>query len=142
MFIQRFVSAEHRVSVGDLVVTRQRPTEPLPAYIIRWRNMSLQCEPQLQEQHAVEILLKNIDGPIAPFLKGFNIRTFQKLMSKVVSLQGSVPSSLPLRPESQPHRRPQRPEPSGAPPPRQMEIHSTFESQDRGKRPMPSPVQS
>ena len=35
LFIQRFVSAEHRVSVGDLVVTRQRPTEPLPTYIIR-----------------------------------------------------------------------------------------------------------
>ncbi|KAL0927453.1 hypothetical protein M5K25_001622 [Dendrobium thyrsiflorum] len=141
LFIQRFISTEYRVTVGELVVTRQRPHEPLPNYIVRWRNLSLQCEPQLQEQHAVEILLKNIDGPIAPYLKGFSIKTFQKLLTKVTSLQDSIPSAVPPKVESQPLRRPQRQEFSGAPPPpRKADVHSTFEVQDKGKRPMVSSV--
>ncbi|KAL0918561.1 hypothetical protein M5K25_010575 [Dendrobium thyrsiflorum] len=139
LFIQRFISTEYRVTVGELVVTRQRPHEPLLNYIVRWRNLSLQCEPQLQEQHAVEILLKNIEGPIAPYLKGFNIKTFQKLLIKVTSLQDSIPNAVPPKVESQPFRRPQRQEFSGAPPPpRKADVHSTFEVQDKGKRPMVS----
>ncbi|KAI0516262.1 hypothetical protein KFK09_008934 [Dendrobium nobile] len=140
LFVQRFISTEHRVTVGELVVTRQRPHESLLNYIVRWRNLSLQCEPQLQEQHAVEILLKNIDGPIAPYLKGFSIRTFQKLLTKVTSLQDSIPSAVPPKVESQPPRRPQRLEFSGAPPPRKGEVHSTSDAHDRGKRPMVSSV--
>ncbi|KAL0921612.1 hypothetical protein M5K25_008701 [Dendrobium thyrsiflorum] len=141
LFIQRFISTEYRVTVGELVVTRQRPHESLLNYIVRWRNLSLQCEPQLQEQHAVEILLKNIDGPIAPYLKGFSIKTFQKLLTKVTSLQDSIPSAVPPKVESQPLRRPQRQEFSGAPPPpRKADVHSTFEVQDKGKRPVVSSV--
>ncbi|PKU60162.1 hypothetical protein MA16_Dca028319 [Dendrobium catenatum] len=142
LFVQRFISTEHRVTVGELVVTRQRqrPHESLLNYIVRWRNLSLQCEPQLQEQHAVEILLKNIDGPIAPYLKGFSIRTFQKLLTKVTSLQDSIPSAVPPKAESQPIRRPQRLEFFGAPPPRKGEVHSTSDAHDRGKRPMVSSV--
>ncbi|KAL0908051.1 hypothetical protein M5K25_022517 [Dendrobium thyrsiflorum] len=139
LFVQRFISTEYRVTVGELVVTRQRPHEPLPNYIVRWKNLSLQCEPQLQEQHAVEILLKNIDGPIAPYLKGFSIKTFQKLLTKVTSLQDSIPTAVPPKVESQPLRRPQRQEFLGAPPPpRKADVHSTFEIQDKGKRPMVS----
>ncbi|KAL0908377.1 hypothetical protein M5K25_022868 [Dendrobium thyrsiflorum] len=140
LFVQRFVSAEHRVTVGELVVARQRPHESLQDYIVRWRNLSLQCEPQLQEQHAVEILLKNIDGPIAPYLKGFSIRTFQKLLTKVVSLQDSIPAAVPPKVESQQSRRPQRQESSGAPPPRRGEVHSTYGPQDKGKKPLVSSV--
>ncbi|KAL0920069.1 hypothetical protein M5K25_009177 [Dendrobium thyrsiflorum] len=140
LFVQRFVNAEHRVTVGELVVARQRSHESLQDYIVRWRNLSLQCEPQLQEQHAVEILLKNIDGPIAPYLKGFNIRTFQKLLTKVVSLQDSIPAAVPPKVESQQSRRPQRQESSGAPPPRRGEVHSTYGPQDKGKKPLVSSV--
>ncbi|KAL0927582.1 hypothetical protein M5K25_001766 [Dendrobium thyrsiflorum] len=93
------------------------------------------------EQHAVEILLKNIDGPIAHYLKGFNIKTFQKLLTKVTILQDSIPVAVPPKVESQPLRRPQRQEFFGAPPPpRKTEVHNTFEPQDKGKRPMVSSV--
>ncbi|PKU61119.1 hypothetical protein MA16_Dca028354 [Dendrobium catenatum] len=47
----------------------------------------MKCEPQLQEQHAIEILLKNIHGPVAFLLKGFTIKTFEKLLNKASSLQ-------------------------------------------------------
>ncbi|NAU72125.1 hypothetical protein EE085_29400, partial [Klebsiella pneumoniae] len=63
LFIQRFAGAQHYITVGDLVVEKQKPNESLVDYILRWRNLSMKCEPQLQEQHAVGILLKNIHGP-------------------------------------------------------------------------------
>ncbi|XP_020571643.1 uncharacterized protein LOC110018618 [Phalaenopsis equestris] len=47
----------------------------------------MKCEPQLQEQHAIEILLKSIHGPVGFLLKGFTIKTFEKLLSKVGNLQ-------------------------------------------------------
>ncbi|KAL0907571.1 hypothetical protein M5K25_021988 [Dendrobium thyrsiflorum] len=69
-----------------------------------------------------------------------NIKTFQKLLTKVTSLQDSIPSAVPPKVESQPLRRPQRQEFSGAPPPpRKADVHSTFEVQDKGKRPMRPP---
>lgn len=46
----------------------------------------MKCEPQLSEQQVVEILMKNIHGPIAFFLKGFTIHTFDKLLNKAASL--------------------------------------------------------
>ncbi|KAL0910757.1 hypothetical protein M5K25_018841 [Dendrobium thyrsiflorum] len=62
-----------------------------------------------------------------------------KLLTKVTSLQDSIPTAVPPKVESQPLRRPQRQEFSGAPPPpRKADVHSTFEVQDKGKRPMVS----
>ncbi|NAU72114.1 hypothetical protein EE085_29330, partial [Klebsiella pneumoniae] len=87
LFIQRFARAQHHVTIGDLVVEKQKPDESLIDYILRWRNLSMKCEPQLQEQHAIGILLKNIHGPIAFLLKGFTIKTFGKLLGKASILQ-------------------------------------------------------
>ncbi|KAL0924027.1 hypothetical protein M5K25_004829 [Dendrobium thyrsiflorum] len=51
----------------------------------------------------------------------------------------SIPSAVPPKVESQPLRRPQRQEFSGAPPPpRKADVHNTYEVQDKGKRPMVS----
>ncbi|PKU84955.1 hypothetical protein MA16_Dca015171 [Dendrobium catenatum] len=47
----------------------------------------MKCEPQLQEQPAIEILLKNIHGPVAFLLKSFTIKTFERLLNKASSLQ-------------------------------------------------------
>ncbi|PKU59906.1 hypothetical protein MA16_Dca019608 [Dendrobium catenatum] len=59
----------------------------------------MRCEPQLQEQHAIEILLKNIHGPVAFLLKGFTIKTFEKLLNKASNLQEEV-SQLPFAKDS------------------------------------------
>ncbi|NAV33006.1 hypothetical protein EE071_28375 [Klebsiella pneumoniae] len=88
LFLKRFAGAQHHVTVGDLVMAKQSEGEQLVDYILRWRNLSMKCEPQLQEQHAVEILLKNIHGPVAFLLKGFTIKTFEKLLIKASNLQG------------------------------------------------------
>ncbi|KAI0526823.1 hypothetical protein KFK09_002415 [Dendrobium nobile] len=87
MFVKRFAGSQHHVTVGDLVIEKQKPGEKLVDYILRWRNLSMKCEPQLQEQHAIEILLKNIHGLVAFLLKGFTIKTFEKLLNKASSLQ-------------------------------------------------------
>ncbi|KAI0493920.1 hypothetical protein KFK09_024047 [Dendrobium nobile] len=95
MFVKRFAGAKHHITVGDLVVETQKPEENLVDYILRWRNLSMRCEPQLQEQHAIEILLKNIHGPVAFLLKGFKIKTFEKLLNKASNLQEEA-SQLPF----------------------------------------------
>lgn len=53
MFVKRFAGSQHHVTVGDLVIEKQKPGEKLVDYILRWRNLSMKCEPQLQEQHAI-----------------------------------------------------------------------------------------
>ncbi|KAL0914586.1 hypothetical protein M5K25_014947 [Dendrobium thyrsiflorum] len=57
----------------------------------------------------------------------------------MITQKDSIPSAVPSKVESQPLRRPQRQEFSGAPPPpRKADVHSTFEVQDKGKRPIVS----
>ncbi|KAL0903576.1 hypothetical protein M5K25_027965 [Dendrobium thyrsiflorum] len=57
----------------------------------------------------------------------------------MITQKDSIPSAVPPKVESQPFRRPQRQEFSGAPPPpRKADVHSAFEVQDKGKKPMVS----
>ncbi|KAL0921018.1 hypothetical protein M5K25_008043 [Dendrobium thyrsiflorum] len=57
----------------------------------------------------------------------------------MITQKDSIPSAVPPKVESQPLRRPQRQEFSGAPPPpRKADVHNTYEVQDKGKRPMVS----
>ncbi|KAL0913670.1 hypothetical protein M5K25_017147 [Dendrobium thyrsiflorum] len=57
----------------------------------------------------------------------------------MITQKDSIPNAVPPKVESQPLRRPQRQEFSGAPPPpRKADVHSTFEVQDKGKRPVVS----
>ncbi|KAL0918454.1 hypothetical protein M5K25_010463 [Dendrobium thyrsiflorum] len=63
----------------------------------------------------------------------------QAISSRKSGDSDSIPSAVPPKVESQPLRRPQRQEFSGAPPPpRKADVHSTYEVQDKGKRPMVS----
>ncbi|KAI0528965.1 hypothetical protein KFK09_001509 [Dendrobium nobile] len=45
LFLKRFSGAQQRVTVGDLVIEKQKSDEPLVDYILRWRNLSMKCEP-------------------------------------------------------------------------------------------------
>lgn len=47
----------------------------------------MKCKPIFQEQHALEILMKNIYGPFVFLLKGFIIKIFEKLILKAANLQ-------------------------------------------------------
>ncbi|KAL0923592.1 hypothetical protein M5K25_007653 [Dendrobium thyrsiflorum] len=63
----------------------------------------------------------------------------QDMITQKVEQTISSRNAVPPKVESQPLRRPQRQEFSGAPPPpRKADVHSTFEVQDKGKRPMVS----
>ncbi|KAL0917289.1 hypothetical protein M5K25_012340 [Dendrobium thyrsiflorum] len=63
----------------------------------------------------------------------------QDMITQKVEQAISSRNAVPPKVESQPLRRPQRQEFSGEPPPpRKADVHSTFEVQDKGKRPMVS----
>ncbi|KAL0910749.1 hypothetical protein M5K25_018832 [Dendrobium thyrsiflorum] len=128
LFLKRFSGAQQRTTVGDLVIEKQKPGEPLVDYILRWRNLSMKCEPQLQEQHAVEILLKNIHGPVAFLLKGFTIKTFEKLLNKASNLQEEAPR-MPFLKELSSDKKVDKPVKS-------FEKKAAVSSVDKGKQPV------
>ncbi|KAL0915466.1 hypothetical protein M5K25_015884 [Dendrobium thyrsiflorum] len=68
-----------------------------------------------------------------------SVQMSQGQIQDMIIQKDSIPSAVPPKVESQPLRRPQRQEFSGAPPPpRKADVHSTFEVRDKGKRPMVS----
>lgn len=60
----------------DLLTLQQKSTETLVDFLIRWRNLSMKCEPSLQENHSVALLLGHLTGPIALLLKLSSVHTF------------------------------------------------------------------
>ncbi|XP_020700087.2 uncharacterized protein LOC110112267 [Dendrobium catenatum] len=76
MFIKRFVSEMKKVTVADLALEKRKREESVTKYITRWRNLSMKCEQQLTEKHAVELLMGNIDDYMAPYLAMATINTF------------------------------------------------------------------
>lgn len=61
MFVKRFASATEKTTIADLALEKRKKGESVTKYITRWRNMSMKCEQQLEEEHAVQLLLGNID---------------------------------------------------------------------------------
>ena len=45
----------------DLALEKRRRDESVTKYITRWRNLSMRCDQQLTEKHAVELLMGSID---------------------------------------------------------------------------------
>ncbi|KAI0493979.1 hypothetical protein KFK09_024109 [Dendrobium nobile] len=83
MFIKRFASAIKKVTIADLALEKRKREESVTKYITRWRNISMKCEQQITEKHAVELLLGNIDNYMAPYLAMATINTFQELLDRV-----------------------------------------------------------
>ncbi|KAL0927523.1 hypothetical protein M5K25_001698 [Dendrobium thyrsiflorum] len=127
--IEQIQGAQQQVTVGDLVIEKQKPGESLVEYILRWRNLSMKCAPQLQEQHAVEIFLKNIHGPIAFLLKGFTIKIFEKLLNKANNLQEEA-SQTPFLKDSSDEKKASRPQKSFE------KRAATVSAVDKGKKPI------
>ncbi|TKC11878.1 hypothetical protein, partial [Robertmurraya kyonggiensis] len=98
VFVKRFVGVQKKITIHDLMTLQQKPTEAVVDYILRWRTLALKCEPPLQENHAVNLLLGRLTGSISLLLKLSSIFTFEKLLSKAASLQGEA-SSLILKEE-------------------------------------------
>ncbi|XP_028548585.1 uncharacterized protein LOC114579064 [Dendrobium catenatum] len=87
MFIKRFASATKKVTIADLALEKRKREESVTKYITRWRNLSMKCEQQLTEKHAVELLLGNIDDYMAPYLAMATINTFQELLDRVAKFE-------------------------------------------------------
>lgn len=55
MFVKRFASATEKITIADLALDKRKREESVTKYITRWRNLSMKCEQQLEEEHAVQL---------------------------------------------------------------------------------------
>ncbi|KAL0925427.1 hypothetical protein M5K25_003755 [Dendrobium thyrsiflorum] len=87
MFVKRFASATEKITIADLALEKRKREESVTKYITRWRNLSMKCEQQLEEEHAVQLLMGNIDDKMQPFLCMATITTFQDLLDRVAKFE-------------------------------------------------------
>ena len=78
-FLNRFYSAYHVVSIGELTNIRQGDKEPVIDYINRWRILSLKCKDRFPESFAVEMCVQWMDWDILYALQVNRPKTFQEL---------------------------------------------------------------
>ena len=74
----------------DLALEKRRRDESVTRYISRWRNMSMKCEQQLDEEHAIQLIMGNIDDKMVPYLCMASISTFQELIDRSIYLLSIV----------------------------------------------------
>lgn len=86
-FRAKFAVASDRVGIADLASTKPKKGEPFLEYINRWRNLSIRCERSIEQSEAVDLLLKNIDNWMMPFLGIAKISTFQDFITCVSTLE-------------------------------------------------------
>ena len=87
LFVKRFAGAARKVTLTDLALEKRRRDESVTKYITRWRNLSMRCDQQLTEKHAVELLMGSIDDQMAPYLAMATINTFQELLDRSGSVK-------------------------------------------------------
>ncbi|KAL0915746.1 hypothetical protein M5K25_013199 [Dendrobium thyrsiflorum] len=87
LFVKRFASAVEKTTIADLALDKRKKEESVTKYITCWRNLSMKCEQQLEEEHAVQLLMGNIDDKMQPFLCMSSITTFQDLLDRVAKFE-------------------------------------------------------
>ncbi|XP_028555977.1 ATP-dependent RNA helicase DBP5-like [Dendrobium catenatum] len=87
MFVKRFASATEKITIADLALDKRKREESVTKYITRWQNLSMKCEQQLEEEHAVQLLMCNIDDKMQPFLCMSTINIFQDLLNRVAKFE-------------------------------------------------------
>ncbi|KAL0912160.1 hypothetical protein M5K25_018116 [Dendrobium thyrsiflorum] len=78
---------EKFTTIADLALEKRKKSESVTKYITRWRNMSMKCEQQLKEEHAVQLLMGNIDDKMLPYLCMASINTYQELLDRVAKFE-------------------------------------------------------
>ncbi|KAL0917853.1 hypothetical protein M5K25_012954 [Dendrobium thyrsiflorum] len=84
---QNIASTSEPITIADLALEKRKREESVTKYITRWRNLSMKCEQQLEEEHAVQLLMGNIDDKMQPFLCMATITTFQDLLDRVAKFE-------------------------------------------------------
>ncbi|XP_020679437.1 uncharacterized protein LOC110097411, partial [Dendrobium catenatum] len=139
LFVKRFVSATEKTTIADLALDKRRKDESVTKYITRWRNLSMKCEQQLEEEHTVQLLMGNIDDKMQPFLCMASITTFQDLLDRVAKFEKlnlSKSKSLPDKPKKAKAPDARRNDVYSAFPPRPDKDKKAVYNVDKGKQPM------
>ncbi|KAK4394169.1 hypothetical protein Sango_1887700 [Sesamum angolense] len=92
-FLNRFYSTRRTVSIVELTNSCQRKEEPVIDYIIRWRNLSLNCKDQLSEASAIEMCIQMLHWGLYYILQGILPKFFEELATRAHDIELSMTTS-------------------------------------------------
>ncbi|MQM22380.1 hypothetical protein Taro_055431 [Colocasia esculenta] len=86
-FINRFQTAERKVSLAELCSLKQKKGESAIDFIKRWREFSMKCDNLPAQEDAITICRRGLTATINEKLLGANIRSFDQLNSIVAEIE-------------------------------------------------------
>ncbi|MQL93888.1 hypothetical protein Taro_026536 [Colocasia esculenta] len=86
-FIDRFQTAERKVSLAELCSLRQRKGETALDFIKRWRDFSMRCDNPPTQEDAITICRRGLAAQISEKLLGTNIKGFDQLNAVVAEIE-------------------------------------------------------
>jgi hypothetical protein len=94
-FMDRFgFGITDKITLRQLSEIKPNQGESISRFIQRWRNQSIKCEQQLNQDQAVELLISKIDNWMKPWLCSTKHTSFKSLMEQVNSLESLRPHVL------------------------------------------------
>ena len=94
-FMERFsFRITDKITLRQLSEMKPNQGESISSFIQRWRNQSIKCEQQLNQDQAVELLISKIDNWMKPWLCSTKHTSFKSLMEQVSSLESLGPGVL------------------------------------------------
>ncbi|MQL91945.1 hypothetical protein Taro_024564 [Colocasia esculenta] len=86
-FIDRFQTAERKVSLAELCSLKQRKGETTLDFIKRWRDFSMTCDNPPTQEDVITICRRGLAAQISEKLLGTNIKGFDQLNSVVAEIE-------------------------------------------------------
>ncbi|KAL0313706.1 UNVERIFIED_CONTAM: hypothetical protein Scaly_2908700 [Sesamum calycinum] len=88
-----FDCTRRTVSMVELTNSCQWKEEPVIDYIIRWRNLSLNCKDQLSEASAIEMYIQMMHWGLHYILQGILSKFFEELATRAHDIELSMTTS-------------------------------------------------
>ncbi|MQL96630.1 hypothetical protein Taro_029311, partial [Colocasia esculenta] len=86
-FLDRFQTAEKKVSLSELCSLKQKKGESAIDFIKRWREFSMKCNNPPTQEDAIPICRRGLISTINEKLLGANIKSFDQLNSTVAEIE-------------------------------------------------------
>ena len=92
VFLDRFYSTRHTMSMMELTNNKQWGNESVVDYINQWRSLSLDCKDRLSEISIVEMCIQGMHWGLLYILHGIKPRTFEELATSAHGIELSIAS--------------------------------------------------
>ncbi|GAV84027.1 hypothetical protein CFOL_v3_27472 [Cephalotus follicularis] len=75
------------VSIPELANTEQRKDEPVVEYIVRWRNLVLNCKEYISEASSIDMCVQGMHWGLSYSIKSNMPHSFEELATRAYDLE-------------------------------------------------------